>query len=89
MSGAYRQSGPARIGQIGNTPRLNFTGICYADGSAGFRRSDDVSVFSSGLATIAIWDTGPIYERGVALGEEFGGKGAHAHLGHVVVNLPY
>ena len=81
VSGAYRQPGPACIGQIGSIPRLNFTGICYADGPAGFGRSDGVSVFPSGLATAATWDTNLTYERGVALGEEFRGKGAHVHLG--------
>lgn len=81
VSGAYRQPGPACIGQIGSIPRLNFTGICYADGPAGFGRSDGVSVFSSGLATAATWDTDLMYQRGVALGEEFRGKGAHVHLG--------
>jgi hypothetical protein len=83
VSGAYRQPGPSCIGQIGAIPRLNFTGVCYADGPAGFGRSDGVSVFSSGLATAATWDTDLIYERGVALGEEFRGKGAHVHLGYV------
>ena len=86
VSGAYRQPGPACIGQVGGIPRLNFTGICYADGPAGFGRSDGVSVFSSGLATAATWDTSLMYQRGIALGEEFRGKGAHVHLGYVVVN---
>ncbi|KAM0691525.1 hypothetical protein Q7P36_010296 [Cladosporium allicinum] len=81
VSGAYRQPAPPCIGQIGSIPRLNFTGICYADGPAGFGRSDGVSVFPSGLATAATWDTELMYERGVALGEEFRGKGAHVHLG--------
>ncbi|CZT25552.1 related to beta-glucosidase 1 precursor [Ramularia collo-cygni] len=81
VSGAYRQPGPACIGQIGSIPRLNFTGICYADGPAGFARSDGVSVFPSGLAAAATWDTELMYERAVAIGEEFRDKGAHVHLG--------
>lgn len=81
VSGAYRQPGPSCIGQIGAIPRLNFTGICYADGPAGFGRSDGVSVFPSGLSAAATWDTSLMYERGVALGEEFRGKGANVHLG--------
>ena len=84
VTGSYRTPGPACIGQIGGIPRLNFTGICYADGPAGFARSDGVSVFSSGLTTAATWDTDLMYERGVALGEEFRGKGAHVHLGYVM-----
>jgi beta-glucosidase len=83
VSGDYRQPGPACVGQIGAIPRLNFTGVCYADGPVGFGRSDGVSIFSSCLGTAATWDTSLMYERGVALGEEFRGKGAHVHLGYV------
>ena len=83
VSGAYRQPGPNCIGQIGAIPRLNFTGVCYADGPAGFGRSDGVSVFPSGISAAATWDTDLMYDRGVALGEEFRGKGAHVHLGYV------
>ncbi|KAI4858335.1 hypothetical protein E4T45_00157 [Aureobasidium sp. EXF-8846] len=81
VSGAYSQPGPACIGQIGSIPRLNFTGICYADGPAGFARSDGVSVFASGLTAAASWDKALILERAVAIGEEFRAKGAHVHLG--------
>jgi hypothetical protein len=49
VSGDYRQPGPACVGQIGAIPRLNFTGVCYADGPVGFGRSDGVSIFSSCL----------------------------------------
>lgn len=87
MSGGYKQPGPACIGQVGSIPRLSFPGICYADGPAGFGRSDGASVFTSGLATAATWDTTLMYERGVALGEEFRGKGAHVHLGYAVAQL--
>lgn len=42
-----------------------------------------MSVFASGLTAAASWDRKLIYERAVALGEEFRAKGAHVHLGYV------
>lgn len=83
VSGGYRQPSPACVGSIGGIPRLGFEGICFSDGPAGYSRSDLVSVFASGITVAASWDVDLMFNRGVALGEEFRGKGAHVHLGYV------
>ncbi|EXA35986.1 hypothetical protein FOVG_13102 [Fusarium oxysporum f. sp. pisi HDV247] len=77
----YRRDGPACVGTIGKVERLGFQGICFSDGPSGYARSDGVSVFSSGLTAAATWDKRLIYERAVAIGEEFRAKGAHVFLG--------
>lgn len=76
--------GPACIGTIGKVERLGFQGICFSDGPSGYTRSDGTSVFSSGLTAAASWDRRLIYERAVAIGEEFRAKGSHVHLGSVI-----
>ncbi|KAH7220087.1 glycosyl hydrolase family 3 N terminal domain-containing protein [Fusarium oxysporum] len=80
-TGGYRRDGPACVGTIGKVERLGFQGICFSDGPSGYARSDGVSVFSSGLTAAATWDKRLIYERAVAIGEEFRAKGAHVFLG--------
>ncbi|KAK7217242.1 hypothetical protein V2G26_005245 [Clonostachys chloroleuca] len=81
VSGGYSQPSPACVGSIGAIPRLGFEGICFSDGPAGYARSDLVSVFAPGITVAASWDVDLVFKRGVALGEEFRGKGAHVHLG--------
>ncbi|VUC26712.1 unnamed protein product [Clonostachys rosea] len=81
VSGGYRQPSPDCVGSIGGISRLDFEGICFSDGPAGYSRSDLVSVFASGITVAASWDVDLMFKRGVALGEEFRGKGAHVHLG--------
>lgn len=81
VSGSYLSPGLACVGSIGAIERLNFTGLCFSDGPAGYGRSDGVSVFPSGITTAATWDKSLMCLRGVALGEEFRAKGAHVHLG--------
>ena len=61
--------------------RLNYNGLCMSDGPAGLSRSDGVSVFASGITVAATWDRRLMYERGLAIGQEFRAKGAHVHLG--------
>lgn len=84
VSGGYFQPSPACVGSIGEIQRLNFSGICFSDGPAGVSRSDGVSVFASGITVGASWDRDLMYQRGVGLGQEFKGKGAHVHLGCVL-----
>jgi beta-glucosidase len=81
VSGGYLPSGPACVGAIGTIPRLGFEGICFSDGPTGYGRSDGVSVFPSGITTAATWDRDLMYQRAVALAEEFKAKGAHVLLG--------
>lgn len=82
VSGGYSQPGLPCVGAIGPVQRLGFDGICFSDGPAGYARSDGVSVFASGITAAASWDKALMYDRAVAIGEEFRAKGAHVHLGY-------
>ncbi|KAK1476157.1 glycosyl hydrolase family 3 N terminal domain-containing protein [Colletotrichum cuscutae] len=82
-TGANPLTGLGCIGSIGAIPRLNFSGICYSDGSSGVNRADLTSVFPAGLTAAATWDADLMYRRAVAIGEEFRAKGMHACLGPV------
>lgn len=69
---------------VGNTvaiDRLNFPGLCLQDGPLAIRVASYASVFSAGVSAAATWDKDIMYERGLAMGAEFRGKGAHIHLG--------
>ena len=81
VSGGYSQPSLACVGAIGPVNRLDFSGICFSDGPAGYSRSDGVSVFASGITVAASWDRDLMYRRAVSIGEEFRAKGAHVHLG--------
>ncbi|KAF2798415.1 glycoside hydrolase family 3 protein [Melanomma pulvis-pyrius CBS 109.77] len=69
------------IGNIGPVERLGFRGLCFSDGPIGVNRADLVSVFPSGITAAAMWDRELLYQRGLAIGSEFRGKGAHVMLG--------
>ncbi|RYP52680.1 hypothetical protein DL769_010629 [Monosporascus sp. CRB-8-3] len=71
------------VGNIDRIPRVGFEGLCYLDGPQAVNRADGVSVFPSGVSAGATWDRDLIYQRGVALAEEFRMKGAHVMLGPV------
>ncbi|KAJ3962746.1 hypothetical protein N0V92_000538 [Colletotrichum tropicale] len=83
VTGANPLTGLGCIGSIGAIPRLNFSGICYSDGSSGVNRADLTSVFPAGLTAAATWDPDLMYRRAIAIGEEFRAKGMHACLGPV------
>jgi beta-glucosidase len=87
ITGANPLDGLGCIGSIGPVPRLNFSGICYSDGSSGVNRADLTSVFPAGLTAAATWDADLIYRRAVAIGEEFRAKGMRACLGWVLFHL--
>lgn len=74
------------IGNIKAIPRLNFSGICLADGPTAMNRMDLVSIFPSGLTVAATWDKSLMHQRGAALGQEFRDKGAHIMLGLVFIS---
>ncbi|KAF2501967.1 beta-glucosidase 1 [Lophium mytilinum] len=75
-------TGPC-AGNIAPIPRLNFTGLCLQDGPLAIRQAVYASVFPAGLSTAASWDRDLMYQRGLFMGEEFRGKGAHVILGPV------
>jgi beta-glucosidase len=53
------------------------------DGPLSIRAASYATVFPAGLSAAATWDRDLIYQRGVALGQEFKGKGANVILGYV------
>lgn len=46
--------------------------------------TDNVTAFPAGITTGATWDKSLIYERAVAIGQEFRGKGVNIYLGPTV-----
>jgi beta-glucosidase len=70
------------VGNIAPIPRVGFYGMCIQDGPLAIRAVDFSSLFSAGVTVAASWDRKLMYERGVALGSEFKGKGAHVALGY-------
>ncbi|KAF2193166.1 glycoside hydrolase family 3 protein [Zopfia rhizophila CBS 207.26] len=84
VTGASSIDAGVCIGNIRPIKRLSFNGMCFSDGPAGVNRAELVSVFPSGVTAAATWDRDLIYQRGIAIGEEFKGKGAHLMLGPAV-----
>ena len=70
------------VGNIPAIPRLGFQGICLQDGPLAIRQVSYASVFPAGVSVAATWDAGLMYQRGMALGQEFVGKGANIMLGY-------
>ncbi|KXN89831.1 putative beta-glucosidase L, partial [Leucoagaricus sp. SymC.cos] len=69
---------------VGNTPSISsisFPGLCLEDGPLGVRFADLVSAFPAGINAAATFNRTLIKQRGVALGQEFKGKGVHVALG--------
>lgn len=75
------------VGNIGAIERLGFQGLCLQDGPLAIRQATYASVFPAGLTTAASWDRSLMYTRGLFMGSEFKGKGAHVALGPVVAPL--
>lgn len=73
------QPGPC-IGNIVPIPRLNFSGLCLQDGPQSLRLANFASSFPSGVTIASSWDKRMLYERSLAMGREFKGKGAHIAL---------
>ncbi|KAK7034732.1 hypothetical protein VNI00_012139 [Paramarasmius palmivorus] len=69
---------------VGNIPPIehaDWPGLCLQDGPLGVRLADYVTVFPAGINAAATWNRDLIRARGVAIGEEYRGKGAHVALG--------
>ncbi|ORY71720.1 glycosyl hydrolase family 3 N terminal domain-containing protein [Pseudomassariella vexata] len=69
------------VGNTGSALRVGFPQLCLQDGPLGVRSTDNVTAFPAGITTGATFSKSLMYERGVALGEEFKGKGANMYLG--------
>ncbi|KKF96180.1 putative beta-glucosidase F [Ceratocystis platani] len=69
------------MGNTGSAPRVGFPQLCLGDAANGVRLTDNVTVFPAGITTGATWDKELMYERAVAMGKEFRGKGVNIYLG--------
>lgn len=81
VTGTLLDVGTGCIGRIRPVERLGFPGLCLLDGPNAVNRAHLVSIFPSGITVAASWDRRLMYDRGLALGQEFKGKGAHVILG--------
>jgi beta-glucosidase-like glycosyl hydrolase len=69
------------VGNTGSALRVGVPQLCLQDGPLGIRNSDHNTAFPAGITVGATWDKDLMLARGVALGEEFRGKGINVHLG--------
>ncbi|KAL6702677.1 hypothetical protein ACN47E_001224 [Coniothyrium glycines] len=69
------------VGNTGSALRVGIPQLCLQDGPLGVRNTDHNTAFPAGITVGATWDKDLMYRRGVAIGEEFRGKGVNVHLG--------
>ncbi|KAI6812109.1 hypothetical protein KC342_g17407 [Hortaea werneckii] len=62
-------------GLTGSVSRLEFPGICLADGPAGVRGTTFVNAYPAGIHAAASFNRKLVYERGLYMGDEFRNKG--------------
>ena len=69
------------VGNVLPIPRLNFPSLCFQDGPCGVADLVQHSTaFQVGINIAASWDRDLFYQRAVAIGQEFRGKGIHVAL---------
>ncbi|KIY45369.1 glycoside hydrolase family 3 protein, partial [Fistulina hepatica ATCC 64428] len=69
---------------VGNTPaieNITFPGLCLQDSPLGVRYTDFNSAFPAGINAATTFNRDLIRKRGVAMGQEFRGKGVNVQLG--------
>lgn len=71
------------VGNTGAVPRLGIKPLCLADAPDGIRGQEFVSSFPASTHAAATFDKSLLYKWGVALGEEYRGKGINIALGPV------
>ena len=84
-----RASSPSKTcqGGIDPIPRVNFTGLCYADSDTGIGNSHSYGTgFPPGITTASTFNRELMRARGFAIAEEFRTKGVHSVLGPVLAN---
>ncbi|KAJ7028340.1 glycoside hydrolase family 3 protein [Mycena alexandri] len=69
------------VGNVSPVARLGIPGFCLNDGPAGVRPTKGVSGFPPGIAAASTFSRRLMRARGVALAEEFRGKGINVLLG--------
>jgi beta-glucosidase len=72
------------VGNTGSVPRFGIPDLCLQDGPLGVRATDYNTAFPAGITVGATWNTTAMRLRGIALGQEFRGKGVNILLGPVV-----
>ncbi|KAJ3279109.1 hypothetical protein HDU76_009635, partial [Blyttiomyces sp. JEL0837] len=72
------------VGNIQAKPKIGFPGLCLQDSPSGIRFADKVSAFPASINVAATFDKDLMYKHGVAMGEEFRGKGINVALGPVM-----
>ncbi|KAI0403663.1 beta-glucosidase-like protein [Xylaria palmicola] len=75
------------VGNSGSAPRVGFPQLCLQDGPLGVRTTDNITAFPAGITTAATWSKELMYQRGVAMGQEFRGKGVNYYLGPSIGSL--
>ncbi|EEH38380.1 beta-glucosidase [Paracoccidioides lutzii Pb01] len=68
-------------GQTGSAMRFGIPRLCLQDGPLGVRNTDHITAFPAGISVGATFNKKLMYDRGVALGKEFCGKGINVYLG--------
>ncbi|KAI0104861.1 beta-glucosidase-like protein [Nemania sp. FL0031] len=69
------------VANTGSALRVGFPQLCLQDGPLGVRTTDNITAFPAGITTGATFSKTLMYERGVAMGQEFRGKGTNFYLG--------
>ncbi|KZV61087.1 glycoside hydrolase family 3 protein [Peniophora sp. CONT] len=68
---------------VGNTPaieELEYPGLCLQDAPVGIRGADFATAFPAGINAATTWSRSLIRARGLAMGQEFVGKGVNVAL---------
>lgn len=81
-TGTGWELGPC-VGNTGSVPRLGFRGFCLQDSPLGVRDTDYNTVFPPLSQAAKTWDRDLVRQHGLAMGQEFKGKGANVQLGPV------
>ncbi|KAJ8587371.1 glycoside hydrolase family 3 protein [Rhizopogon salebrosus TDB-379] len=67
---------------VGNIPpNRNFPGLCLEDSPLAIRFADFATAFPAGIQVASTWNRAYMRARGLALGQEFKGKGVNIALG--------
>lgn len=80
VTGSQNSFGPC-IGYIEPIERVGFKGLCLQDGPAGVRSASPSTTFPAALNVASTFDPKLMRDIGVAIGEEFRGKGVNVMLG--------
>ncbi|KOS13956.1 beta-glucosidase [Malassezia pachydermatis] len=72
------------VGNIAPIPSIEFPGLCLQDSPLGLRGVDLATAFPPAITAAATFSKQLMYERGVALAEEFRDKGVNVFLGPMI-----